>query len=185
MVSNVRNPAVFALRGSSSRRDRSHAWIRVARHFRAAPEHVFDAWLDPRIAGQWLFATALRPMAQVNIDARAGGSFSLLERCSGVDIEHTGDYLEVDRPRRLVFTLRLPQISRVSADFVSLHAGCELVVAHRLPQEVATVMRNRWTGMLYGLGLMLARRGKAAAVVRLPAAPVSHATTPPASRTWD
>lgn len=158
--------------------------VRIVRRFHAAPERVFDAWLDPRIAGQWLFATALRPVARVSIDARAGGAFSFLEHWNGESFENAGDYLEIERPRRLVFTLRLPQVSRVSAEFVPLRTGCELVVAHRLPQAAADAMRDRWTGMLYGLGQVLARRGKAAAVAQQPATPDSRVTVPPATRTW-
>ena len=32
--------------------------VRVTRRFGAAPQRVFDAWLDAKTAGKWLFATA-------------------------------------------------------------------------------------------------------------------------------
>jgi len=48
--------------------------VRVAQRFRASAERVFNAWVDPGTAGRWLFATALRPMSGVSIDARAGGA---------------------------------------------------------------------------------------------------------------
>jgi hypothetical protein len=46
---------------------------RVTRRFNAAPQPVFDAWLDSRSAGKWLFATAMGQIVCVEIDARAGG----------------------------------------------------------------------------------------------------------------
>src|SRR5688572_32910930 len=66
---------------SSERRRRSrsgvqrYASIRVTRRLSAPAERVFDAWLEPEVAGRWLFATASRPMARVEVDARVGGSF--------------------------------------------------------------------------------------------------------------
>jgi uncharacterized protein YndB with AHSA1/START domain len=53
------------------------AAIHVARRFSAPPERVFNAWLDPEVARKWLFATALHPMTEVEIDARVGGTFQL------------------------------------------------------------------------------------------------------------
>lgn len=79
--------------------------VRIARHLSAAPERVFDAWLDPVKAGRWLFATPSGRMVRVEIDARIGGSFILVDRRDGEEVEHTGEYLEIDRPRRLSFTL--------------------------------------------------------------------------------
>ena len=56
------------------------AAIRITRRFSAPPERVFDAFIEPEVAGRWLFATALRPMTDVEIDARVGGSFRFAER---------------------------------------------------------------------------------------------------------
>jgi uncharacterized protein YndB with AHSA1/START domain len=77
--------------------------VTVERRIAAAPETVFDAWLDPEGVGQWLFATPGGTMERVEVDPRVGGGFTIVER-RGADLaEHFGEYVELDRPRRLAF----------------------------------------------------------------------------------
>jgi uncharacterized protein YndB with AHSA1/START domain len=136
--------------------------VRVSQRFDASPERVFDAWLDPAIASAWLFATASHPIARVEIDARVGGSFRFVERRDRAEMEYAGEYVEIVRPRRLVFTLSLENrpraVTRVTADIVPLESGCELRLVHEnVPPDHASRTDGRWTGMLYGLGETLAR----------------------------
>ena len=108
--------------------------VRVVRRFDASPERVFDAWLDRETAGKFLFATRTGRMVRVEIDARIGGKFAFVDRRDGEDVEHIGEYLEIDRPRRLVFTFAVPKFSRqstrVSIDIVPDGAGCALTLTH-------------------------------------------------------
>jgi uncharacterized protein YndB with AHSA1/START domain len=133
--------------------------IRVTRRFNAPPHRVFGAWLDPEVAGKWLFATASRPMARVAIDARVKGSFRLVERRDGKDVEYSGEYVEIAPPRRLVFTLSAENprdITRVSVELAPVEPGCELVLTHEnVPADDASRTEARWTGILYGLGVCL------------------------------
>jgi uncharacterized protein YndB with AHSA1/START domain len=135
--------------------------IRVTQQFSAPADRVFDAWLDRETAGNWLFATASRPAMRVTIDARVGGAFRVVERSGGMDVEYAGEYVEIARPRRLVFTLsgwKYSQNSaRVTVGIVPQVAGCELTLTHDsvLPGHAGRV-EGHWAGMLYGLATMLA-----------------------------
>ncbi len=131
------------------------ATLSVSRRFDASAERVFDAWLDPEKASKWLFATPTGRMVRAEVDARVGGSFTFVRR-DGDDVEHVGEYLEIDRPRRLVFTFAVPRFSpvftRVSVDIVPLGAGCELTLTHEgVPPEWADRTREGWTMILAGL----------------------------------
>jgi uncharacterized protein YndB with AHSA1/START domain len=77
--------------------------VEVSRHIAARPEQVYDAWLDPKSLGRWLFATPDGTMERCEVDARVGGRFRLDERRGGDLAEHWGTYVELDRPRRLAF----------------------------------------------------------------------------------
>lgn len=147
--------------------------VRIRHHYAASPARVFDAWLAPQLAGLWLFATASRPMVNVVIDARAGGAFCFVERRAGTIIEHRGHFDEIVRPQRLVLLLQspdcapkqvpsggAPHATQVTAEFARCDTGCELRLMHDgLPAYHAPHMEARWTGMLYGLGVVLARQG--------------------------
>jgi len=129
--------------------------LRLTRHFDASPERVFDAWLDPATAGRWLFATPTGQMTCVQIDARVGGKFCLIRRDDG-DVEHIGEYLEIDRPRRLVFSFKVPKYSAettiVSIDIVPEGGGCKVSLTHQgvLP-EWTDRTRQGWSMILDNL----------------------------------
>ena len=74
-----------ARRRSSGSRSHAGAYrtLRLTYRFDAQPQRVFDAWLDPPLAARWLFATASRPIARVDIDARVGGRFRFVDRDYG------------------------------------------------------------------------------------------------------
>ncbi len=139
---------------------------RVSHRSRAAAERVFDAWLDPAVARRFLFATPTGQVVRADIDARVGGTFVLVDRRDGVDVEHTGEYLEIDRPRRLAFTFRVPTYAesedRVEIDIVPLESGCELTLTHTLAPESAEWAAGAaegWTGILRGLAAALGEEG--------------------------
>jgi uncharacterized protein YndB with AHSA1/START domain len=143
----------------------SLATVRVTRRFGASAERIFDAWLDPEKASTWLFATASGQMVRAEIDARVGGWFCFVDRRDGEDIVHRGEYLEIDRPRRLVFTFFVEKyssdISRVIIEIAPLGAGCELTLTHeKVPHEYASRTESGWTRILDGLARTLGAPGQ-------------------------
>jgi len=77
--------------------------VTVERRLAAAPERVFEAWLDPESLGRWLFATPEGVMERVEVDPRIGGRFLVAERRGEELAEHHGEYVALDRPRRIAF----------------------------------------------------------------------------------
>jgi uncharacterized protein YndB with AHSA1/START domain len=134
--------------------------------FEAPAEQVFDAWLDPALAGRFLFATPGGRMARVDIDPRVGGTFTIAEERGGKAAEHFGTYLEIERPRRLVFafaTDREHEPARVTLDIVPVPGGCELTLTHEMGPEWAEYRERTqagWTMILDGLGRILATGGR-------------------------
>ena len=125
----------------------------VTRRFNASPERVFDTWLDPEKVMKWMFPNG--DIVRVEIDPRVGGSFSFVDRRDGEEVDHTGEYLEIDRPRRLVFTWGIPQYSpdfdRVIVDIVPVDTGSEVTLTHELHPDWAEYLdrtKDAWTIML-------------------------------------
>ncbi|HYO67347.1 MAG TPA: SRPBCC domain-containing protein [Archangium sp.] len=133
--------------------------IRVTHRFSASAERVFEAWLEPARAGLWLFATPTGQRVRVEIDARVGGGFSIVERRDGEDVEHVGKYLEFERPRRLVFTFAVPKYSAdsdvVEVDIVPRDGGCELTLTQRLSPEWKEQTRQGWATLLERLATVV------------------------------
>jgi uncharacterized protein YndB with AHSA1/START domain len=140
---------------------------RVTRRFSASPQRVFEAWLDPTTAGKWLFATPTGTMMCTEIDARAGGWFYIVERRNGENVEYIGEYLELVRPRRLVFTLLAEKYSldfdRVTVEVLPLGTGCELSLAHETMAQFAQEVSRDWIEALDALSAVLSEGSDAAA----------------------
>src|SRR5215207_2516337 len=132
--------------------------VRVTHRFAETAERVFNAWLDPATVRQFLFATASGEMIKVEIESRPGGRYEIVERRHGEDIAHLGEYLEIDRPKRLVFTLKVPRYSesldRITIEITSLPDGCLLTFADEMApgtEEHAERATNGWTTILANL----------------------------------
>jgi uncharacterized protein YndB with AHSA1/START domain len=135
--------------------------IVVRRSYPFSAEEVFDAWIDPEIARQWLFATPTGEQIRVEIDARVGGRF-IITRRDGEDIDHVGEYLEIDRPNRLVFTFAVPRFSAeetlVTIDLVPREGGCECTLTHeRILPEYADRSAEGWNLILAELDKAISR----------------------------
>jgi uncharacterized protein YndB with AHSA1/START domain len=137
--------------------------VRVTHRFSASAERVFDAWLDPQKVCQFLFATPTGRVVRAEIDGRVGGSYSIVDRRGGEDVEHTGTYLELERPRLLVFTLVVPKysatVSTVRVEIRPLDGGCEVVLVQMgpTPPELRARVQEGWQRILEVLAELVPR----------------------------
>ena len=142
------------------------AVVSVKRNIGAPIERVFDAWLDPGEAMHFLFATEGGKIVRCDIDARLDGRFLITDRRADGDAEHHGQFIEIDRPRRIVFLFRGPgtkdgEWSKVSVDFAQTENGCALSLTHEIPARWAAYrepVRSGWSMILGTLANYMEKR---------------------------
>ena len=140
--------------------------VRVTRAYQATPERVFDAWLVPRVLGQWMFGPRVRDenVVRLDVDPRVGGGFSLKVERSGQLIDHAGRYLRIERPQRLAFTWAVEGASddvpsQVEIDIAASADGCVLTLVHRMDaqwSDYAQRTHDGWSAMLDALAGLFA-----------------------------
>lgn len=135
--------------------------VEVEREFKSSPEAVFDAWLDTRTLGQWLFATPQGEMLRVESNPVVGGEFIVVERRGEQIAEHFGTWLELVRPSRIVFrfsTSRNEEGVVVTVELSPSAHGCVLKLSHKVPPPWAHFVersREGWTKILVKLASLL------------------------------
>lgn len=133
----------------------------VRRTIGAPAGEVFDAWLDAGMLAQWMKTRAFTH-ATATCEAREGGAFEIVMYAPDGAIRHTGNYLTIDRPRKLVFTWRSPATgqrdSLVTVEFFG-HANCtDIVVTHRqLPLDACGAHTEGWGDVLELLAKLFPR----------------------------
>ncbi len=138
----------------------------VEQTFRASPERVFDAWLEPDLVTQWMSA-ALKQLGlsgdirRVEIDARVGGRFTFSDLREAGEAVHWGTYLEIERPRKLVFTWytsdeeEKENTSVVTLTIKPKDNGCIATIVHAMDDKYTEYIpqcEKGWGGMLVQIG---------------------------------
>ena len=137
--------------------DAPNSSVTVVRLFTASSEKVFDAFLDAGIARHFFFATTTGEMIEAEIEPRVGGRYAFTERRPTMgDVRHVGEYLEIDRPRRLVFSFAVPQFgassTTVAIEIAPDRDGCRLTLTNEgVSAEYAERVREGWGRILDGL----------------------------------
>ena len=136
--------------------------IEVRRRLAAPVDEVFRWWTEPPLMERWMAPVG---DVQATVDLRVGGAFRIVMSGVGMVIQHAGTFLEIERPRRLVFTWSSPHTgphpSIVSVDLTSAgNDTTDLRLLHtELPEEVSDSHRHGWGAMLQRLDGMF-RRGE-------------------------
>jgi uncharacterized protein YndB with AHSA1/START domain len=159
-ISQVRNSA---LRPAS---------VRVNRQLAAPPERIFDAWIDGETARRFLFG-GRGGDALIEIDARLGGGFRMVRCRDGEQVEYSGEYLEIERPYRLVFSLFVEKYAqrddRVIVEIAPLAQHSLLVLTHEMSlsnQAERSRIQREWALSLDALVALCAAVGAREAALR-------------------
>ena len=82
--------------------------VSLSRTIASPAEKIFDRWLIPTFVGNWMFGEHLGNEKVVDLqnEVRPGGTFNYLIKRNGKEVLHDGEYLQIDRPKRLSFSWR-------------------------------------------------------------------------------
>lgn len=143
--------------------------VTVKRVVNADRERVFDAWSIPALMQQWLFPAG---RAKTSNEFRVGGTYShdmimrkdkatcnpdggTLSANGEITYPHKGEYLEIVRPERIVFTWNSVAVTntKVTIDLREVDHGTEVTITHELlPNEEQRKSHSEgWTGCLANL----------------------------------
>ena len=78
--------------------------VQIRRRVKATAEQIFDLWTQPDLMVRWLSPFPGAVDCKASCDLRPGGAFSLVMLSEQSSREVAGTYVEIDRPRKLVFT---------------------------------------------------------------------------------
>ena len=78
--------------------------VNINKVINAPIKKVFDAWLDPQMLSKFMMGMPDMPESDVENDPREGGNFTIIMHYRGEKLPHTGRYVEISRPDKLVFT---------------------------------------------------------------------------------
>lgn len=114
---------------------------RISRRIGVPAERVFDAFMELAKLKRFLYATKAGQVVRAELDPRVGGKYLITDRRGHIDAEHSGTFLELDRARRIVYTMFVPGYSkspdRVTIDIAALVDGCDVSVTHEMLPEYA------------------------------------------------
>jgi uncharacterized protein YndB with AHSA1/START domain len=113
--------------------------IELERRIAARPETVFSFFTDPERFIRWQGVEA-------KLDARPGGMFRLTVTGRS-RVVASGEYLEVDPPRRVVFTWGWEQIDGLPEGMAGLEPGTSTVEVVLAPEGDGTILRLRHSGL--------------------------------------
>ncbi len=133
------------------RGDTADGSVQVRRRVRASAEQVFDLWTRPDLMVRWMSPFPGAVDCKASCDLRPGGAFSLVMSSQESSREVSGTYVEIDRPRKLVFTWIGPLTNNVNTlvtvELTARGDETDLVLTHaRLPTSAIVEGHTRGWG---------------------------------------
>jgi uncharacterized protein YndB with AHSA1/START domain len=116
----------------------------MKREFNVKPERVFDAWLNPEMMRKWFFTLEGTNKVTQN-NPQVGGTWEIVDHRGGQDYRAFGEYLEIDPPKKIMFTFKMPQFSEledtITVELKELQQGCEMTFT----QVIHVSQEANWT----------------------------------------
>ena len=117
--------------------------VQLRRRVKAGADEIFDLWTRPELMARWMSPFPGAVACKASCDLRPGGGFSLVMVSGDSSREVSGTYVQIDRPRKLVFTWVGPLTNHVST-LVTLELDqrgdeTELVLTHESLPTTAIV----------------------------------------------
>jgi glutathione S-transferase len=147
------------------------AAFRLERTFAASPEEVFDAWTSPEVLKRWWAARPTWTSPGCEVDLRVGGRYLLRMHDAETGEVHAvgGEYREVVRPHRLVYTWcwegdggpHPGHVSLVTVEFRAEGADTTVALEHSglASEESRTSHGAGWRGSLENLAHRIFKDG--------------------------
>ena len=82
--------------------------VKVRKTINAPVEKVFNAWLNTKTLSKFMLPAPGMPEPRTEVDRRVGGGFTIYMMVGDQEIPHSGKYLEINQPNKLVFTWESP-----------------------------------------------------------------------------
>ena len=89
-------------------------FLHLTRVLPAAPEAVFEAWIDPTGMRSWFCPGEGITHADVELDAKLGGKWRIAMHGENLYVQE-GEYLEFDPPRKLVMSWRSSMLEQAES----------------------------------------------------------------------
>lgn len=135
--------------------------VNINKTINAPIDSVFDAWLKPETLSKFILPMPGMPEPAVETSAIKGGNFEIIMQVGDDKIPHTGEYLEISRPEKLVFTWVSPcsvDNSIVTIIFTSVDdqtTYIELTHVRFLDEETRSDHEGGWGNILDTLNNVL------------------------------
>jgi uncharacterized protein YndB with AHSA1/START domain len=135
--------------------------VNVSREIEANIEKVFDAWLDADTLSQFILPMPGMSQPQTETDPRPDGSFTIIMQVGEDKIPHTGKYLEIRRPDKLVFSWISPfsadgsTVTLLFKDLGDNKTRVDLTQVKFLDEESRANHEGGWTNILTSLDKFL------------------------------